>query len=145
MDKVLPATSGTYILLLYLPRKTVITVGRLGWLAFKRGWYTYVGTAFGPGGLAARLSRHLKQKKKCHWHIDYLRVEAVPKQIWYCNAAKSMEHIWAAAISKTGGVPVAGFGSSDCRCPSHLFFFSRRPDYILSELRINRQVIKMKM
>jgi Uri superfamily endonuclease len=142
---VLPTTSGTYILLLYLPKSTVIEVGRLGRLAFKGGWYTYVGTAFGPGGLAARLSRHLKQKKKYHWHIDYLRAAAVPKQIWYSKAVKSMEHIWAATISKAGGIPVTGFGSSDCRCPSHLFFFSRRPDYILPELKITGQVVQIKM
>jgi len=145
MEMVLPATSGTYILLLYLCKGTFITVGRLGQFTFKRGWYTYVGAAFGPGGLAARLSRHLKQKKKCHWHIDYLRAEAVPKQIWYSKAAKSMEHIWAANILKAGGIPVTGFGCSDCRCPSHLFFFPRRPNYILPELKINEQVVQIKV
>lgn len=131
----LPAASGTYILLLYLPKGTAIEVGRLGRLAFKRGWYTYVGTAFGPGGLAARLSRHLKKEKKYHWHIDYFRAAALPKQIWYSKATKSMEHLWAATISKAGGMSVIGFGSSDCSCPSHLFFFPRRPDYIPAKLQ----------
>jgi Uri superfamily endonuclease len=26
-------------------------------------------------------------------------------------------------------VPIAGFGSSDCRCKTHLFFFTRRPSF----------------
>jgi Uri superfamily endonuclease len=39
------------------------------------------------------------------------------------------ECCWAEALDKIRGsrVPLAGFGASDCGCPSHLFFFASRP------------------
>ena len=136
MKITLPNTSGTYILLLYLRKRTYITVGYLGLIPFTRGWYAYVGSAFGPGGLAARLSRHLRQEKKYRWHIDYLRAAATPKQIWYSEADESLEHLWADNLLGAKGLPIVGFGCSDCRCPSHLFYFSRRPGHIMQGLKV---------
>jgi len=37
------------------------------------GYYIYIGSAFGPGGVRARMLRHLRADKPKHWHIDYLR------------------------------------------------------------------------
>jgi len=37
------------------------------------GWYVYVGSALGPGGLAAKVGRHLGGRKMCRWHTAYLR------------------------------------------------------------------------
>ena len=60
--------SGTYALLLKLPKQGQLQVGALGTFAFQAGWYVYVGSAFGPGGLAARVGRHLRGLgTPCHW------------------------------------------------------------------------------
>lgn len=116
----IPPTSGTYVLILYLRKGAQVAIGRLGTITFKQGWYAYVGSAFGPGGLAARLGRHLKKKKTQRWHIDYLRTLAEPRQIWYNIDPAHLEHHWAAHLLNSTGKPVENFGCSDCRCPSHL-------------------------
>jgi len=55
---------GTYALVLRLARATTIHVGALGAVDFAPGWYVYVGSALGPGGLAARVNRHLSRSKR---------------------------------------------------------------------------------
>ena len=130
MSSKLPREPGSYALLLYLPQLREIAVGRLGSLHFIKGYYLYLGSAFGPGGLKARLGRHLAENKKIHWHIDYLRQYAKVKEVWMAPGTLDMEHHWAGYLS-AGGVacdPVVNFGSSDCHCKAHLFQFPRRPD-----------------
>jgi Uri superfamily endonuclease len=36
-----------------------------------------------------------------------------------------------------GTVPFPGFGSSDCGCPSHLFFFEKRPAHSAFEAAVH--------
>lgn len=124
-----PDRPGTYVLLLRLSQPSTITTGRLGHFRFSPGWYTYVGSARGPGGLAARLSRHLRVPKSLHWHLDYLRAEARPVEVWYAVGPDRCECAWAQALVRLGGaaLPVPGFGASDCRCSAHLIHFDTRP------------------
>jgi Uri superfamily endonuclease len=114
----LPAVPGAYALLVAVsqpvplpPRlAAILTAGR----------YLYVGSACGPGGIRARCARHLRPKPR-RWHVD-----------WLTESARTI-----AALALPGGdecavvdmlrrrpgfsLPVAGFGSSDCRlCPAHL-------------------------
>ncbi len=65
----LPSAPGTYALLIRVDAPLVIHAGRLGTVALERGWYVYTGSAHGPGGLRARVSRHLRPDKAPHWHI----------------------------------------------------------------------------
>ena len=125
----LPAEAGTYALVLSCPVETAIQVGRLVSLRLRHGFYVYVGSAFGPGGLRGRMAHHLKVSERPHWHIDYLRARARLEEVWYCRDAEPREHQWASAVRAMRGaeMPVAGFGSSDCRCRSHLYFFEHRP------------------
>ncbi len=125
----LPREPGSYLLILRMPGSTEIQVGRLGRIGFGPGWYAYAGSAFGPGGLAARLRHHLAPVQKQHWHIDYLRAEAKVMEIWMAVGPPSREHDWAAVLAKAPrpGKAVSGFGCSDCRCPSHLLHFDLRP------------------
>ena len=83
----------------------------------------------GHGGINARLKHHLKTASMPHWHIDYLRKKAVVKEIWKCKQNYSREHCWASFLQQSSGalVPVKGFGSSDCNCIAHLFYFKRQP------------------
>lgn len=126
-----PDRPGTYVLILHLPRSAEnVRIGRLGWFRFPSGWYAYVGSAQGPGGLAARLARHLRQPKPLHWHIDYLRAQAQPVEAWYVAETQKRECAWARALSGFPGasVPMPRFGASDCRCPAHLIRFAAPPD-----------------
>ncbi len=121
---------GTYILVLSLNKARAISIGRLGKLKFKSGYYLYVGSAFGPGGLSARLAHHLKTSLNPHWHIDYFKSTLKIQEIWYSTEAKSHEHFWADFIQMTDDFyPVKGFGASDCKCESHLFYTSSMPSY----------------
>lgn len=123
------ARHGTYALIFSATEKRQIAVGKIGALQLQPGFYIYVGSAFGPGGLKARIAHHSRKPIRPHWHIDYLSPALTLKEIWYTFDPVHREHQWADTIATIRGasVPLAGFGSSDCRCTSHLFFFNRRP------------------
>jgi Uri superfamily endonuclease len=125
----LPAEPGTYALVLSCSVRRRIRIGQLGTMQLQLGYYIYVGSALGPGGLRARIARHLRRYKRTHWHIDYLRAHARLDEVWYWCGASRREHHLARALEKTPGVsvPLPGFGASDCSCASHLHFFRRRP------------------
>ena len=120
---------GTYALIFTALQKCQSEIGRLGVFELKPGFYVYVGSAFGPGGLRARIAHHSKIAGRPHWHIDYLGPFLTLREIWYTEDPVHREHQWARIISDIRGVsvPLAGFGSSDCRCRSHLFFRKNRP------------------
>ena len=122
------ARPGTYALLLCSSSDAEIGVGRLGKMRLQSGFYVYVGSGFGPGGVRARVNHHLHYSSRPHWHIDYLRPRANVEEVWLCHDRKRREHLWARVLSSVPGimVPMAGFGSSDCSCPAHLFFFKSR-------------------
>ena len=130
--------TGTYVLLLHLPTDETLTIGKLGTFDFPAGWYAYVGSAFGAGGLVGRLKHHLKPVEKPHWHMDYLRPALTLKEIWFTYDSCRREHQWAGVLagSRGGTNPFSGFGASDCRCKSHLTFFGSRP----SGTRFRRRV-----
>lgn len=124
------ARPGTYALVLQADTAGALPVGRWGVLDMQPGHYIYIGSAFGPGGVRARVARHCRLGKLRHWHIDHLREHATPVAVWYTHDAERLEHRWAAAMNGLRGLrPVAGFGCSDCDCGSHLFFAARRPRF----------------
>ena len=125
----LPSAPGTYILILQSSAEHHVTVGALGILELNLGFYAYVGSALGPGGLRARLAYHCGQVRSPHWHIDYLRRHTTLREIWFSQGASDREHRWAEALEADtkAGIPLARFGASDCACRSHLFQFQRRP------------------
>lgn len=118
----LPALAGTYVVALRAEHRREISVGRLGSLLVEPGVYLYVGSAFGPGGLRARLGRHIDGTGKPRWHVDLLRAVTRPVAAWWSLAPDRLEHIWAKALAELDGAaePLPGFGSSDCGCRSHL-------------------------
>jgi Uri superfamily endonuclease len=143
----LPREKGSYLLMLKLLRTKEIQVGKLGRIGFERGWYAYAGSAFGPGGLAARLNHHLRPVQKRHWHIDYLRDEAIAMAVWIAQGLPSREHDWASILAKHpwAGKWVRGFGCSDCTCPSHLLYFEHQPgkDLIRKKLGVDIAWLKL--
>ena len=121
--------TGTYVLLLNLPLDETLTIGKLGTFDFPAGWYAYVGSAFGAGGLVGRLKHHLKPVEKPHWHIDYLRQAAQVKEVWLTPGTERREQAWVDVILAIPGamVLVEGFGASDSTQESHLIYFDVRP------------------
>lgn len=122
---------GTYALILESRVEQSLQIGRRGSMALVPGFYLYVGSAFGPGGIAARIAHHRRIAQRPHWHIDYLRLVLPLTECWFSYEARHMEHHWAAVAGGLQGasIPLARFGASDCDCPSHLFHFSERPRY----------------
>ena len=112
--------TGSYALVLRLPSRRKIVVGRLGLVEFPRGHYIYFGSAL--GGLQARVARHLRSGKKLHWHADYLGAVVPWTQVWHLADGQRWECVWARSAEAGDGLelPAPGFGSSDCRCRSHL-------------------------
>ncbi len=133
---------GTYVLILHNPREHILEVGSLGCLVFAPGWFAYVGSAFGPGGVAARCQHHLRVSERPHWHIDYLRAASNLEQIWFSHDRQRREHQWSELLGRSRGSrqPVAGFGASDCGCNSHLFHFSSLPSFYGFRRRARREL-----
>lgn len=110
---------GSYVLIMQLSEPQIITIGSLQNVHFSRGYYAYVGSAM--GGVESRLSHHLRKSKKPHWHIDYLRQKASIVDISICRTEGRAECAIAQALGSQFD-SITGFGCSDCRCHSHLFF-----------------------
>ena len=110
---------GAYVLLLILDRAVELPA-RLGGV-LSAGRYVYCGSARGPGGLRARVGRHLKKDKTIRWHVDRLTLAAASVRVWATLGPG--ECALRAALQDIAGVsvPVPGFGASDCAvCPAHL-------------------------
>jgi Uri superfamily endonuclease len=103
--------------------------GALGVVELPPGWLMYVGSARGPGGLAARVGRHFSGAGRPRWHVDFLVRALPPREAWLVTVADPREAAWARAVAGLPGVaPVApGFGASDSGAPTHLFHARRRP------------------
>lgn len=127
--------AGTYVVVLKSEQAKTVQIGMLAPLAVRRGYYVYVGSALGPGGVAARLRHHAKVSEKPHWHLDYLRVETAFYAAYAGYSPERKECEWASILGAGEGViePLSGFGASDCGCRSHLFYFS-------SEARLRRAI-----
>ena len=121
---------GTYALVFRSAATRNIKIGRLGTLSLQPGYYIYVGSAFGPGGLRARTGRHQRKASPKRWHIDYLKPRADLIEIWYTHDPIRREHEWAQALFGLSSlsVPLPGFGSSDCKCLTHLLYSRSKPD-----------------
>jgi Uri superfamily endonuclease len=121
---------GTYALILRSRSRTTIQVGSRRQIDLEPGFYVYVGSAFGPGGVLARVARHVRETKRKHWHIDYLRDHLEPLEAWFSHEAARLEHRWARALARGMGLlPVQGIGCSDCSCQSHLFHTRTAPAF----------------
>jgi Uri superfamily endonuclease len=138
----LPEAKGTYVLIAFVPRMKRLAIGRLGTYDIIPGFYAYVGSAFGPGGLRARLQHHLESVAEPHWHIDYLLRQAEPVEVWYAICERKLEQDLAELLAGYSSFhrPIPRFGSSDYRRSrtSHLFYSKRRPSFAGFQQQVNR-------
>ena len=111
---------GTYALLIELDTPMDIDVGKIGSVLFQPGWYCYVGSAL--NGLRGRVARHLRRDKKTWWHIDYLLKRADVVEVVWALSSDRLECRIAGALRGQSIESIPGFGASDCRCSSHLFY-----------------------
>ncbi|MFQ5540513.1 MAG: DUF123 domain-containing protein [Candidatus Binatia bacterium] len=119
-----------YHLVLRLPETRSLRVGSLGPQSFPHGYYVYTGRA--RRGLASRLKRHLRMEKTNHWHIDWLTKVAQMEEIWVDFRPEISEcesHRLILSVPDANR-PFRGFGSSDCRCHSHLAHFDKMPIFL---------------
>ena len=114
-------SKGVYILLIVLPETRLLEVGRLGTFRFHEGAYLYVGSAL--HNLETRAARHRSKRKKLRWHIDFLLQYADVRDVLTFNTEKRIECMLNRVVCETVPVvtSVKGFGSSDCRCVTHLW------------------------
>ena len=138
---------GTYVLILNLKRDKRVIVGNskkaeLSPRLFQAGYYAYVGSAFGPGGLSSRIKRHLVKDKALIWNIDFLRKESGPVEVWVSDQKNRPEKQWAKILSDMNrGEPIENFGNTDdVKSKTHLFYFKKQPS-----VRIFRELIKKKI
>lgn len=110
---------GSYVLTAKLNRGQEIKVGKLGLIKFDKGYYAYAGSAL--NGLESRIRRHLRKRKKMYWHIDYLLEKTVIKEIFYREGEEREECKFAKELGEYFK-SIKDFGSSDCKCSSHLFY-----------------------
>ena len=114
---------GSYILFIRI-NQIIPVIIRNKIVQLKSGYYLYVGSAFGAGGLSSRLHRHIRKIKKKHWHIDqitmsqYSSVEGIGISIDKRSECE-ISHVFSRMESI---IPIKGFGNSDCdTCKSHFF------------------------
>jgi sugar fermentation stimulation protein A len=113
--------SGCYSVVFRVRVPLRLAIGKLGELDFATGYYAYVGSA--RSGLESRLARHRSRKKRMHWHIDYLSLEADFVKAYSFVTDQHIECSLARWVLERSDWQVAKFGCSDCRCDSHLFAF----------------------
>jgi Uri superfamily endonuclease len=104
-------------------------VGKKGELLFLEGFHVYVGSALGTGGLK-RVKRHINlsrnRDKNPRWHVDYLHLSPSFRLISVICAFTS-SRLECELASRIGGDFVSGFGCTDCKCGSHLFYRRKSP------------------
>jgi Uri superfamily endonuclease len=109
------ALPGAYVLAVELFKPIAVSIRNGPPVSLAAGHYLYCG---GPGGLRARIARHMRRGKAIRWHIDNLTEAGRVFGAWTFVGGQECELVAALAHLPT---PVSGFGSSDCReCKSHL-------------------------
>ena len=116
----LPVEAGAYGLTFRLDGPMILPIATLRNSVLAAGDHVYAGSAFGPGGIRARVTRHLRADKKPHWHIDHLSARAWCIDVRTYPGERECALV-ADMLAEGAEVPVPGFGSSDCRdCAAHL-------------------------
>ena len=126
----LPAAPGAYVLHIRLEQDTVLHLTGRPPIHLSAGRYLYCGSARGPGGIKARVGRHMRTDKTIHWHIDHLTAAGRVVGAWVYGGASECA---LASCLTPFPTPAPGFGSSDCPvCASHLFQWpdGREPPFL---------------
>jgi Uri superfamily endonuclease len=125
---------GSYILVIKIVRNKEFIIGKKGKYLFLKGFYIYVGSAL--NSIENRVKRHLNKKKNFHWHIDYLLQYGKIIAIFIRESELKEECIISKKLEDKF-ISIPGFGCSDCKCKSHLFYILKdRIDTVMNELKM---------
>lgn len=116
--------AGAYLLILELDKNIVLKLGDKE-RALSSGYYVYVGSAM--RNLLNRIKRHQRKTKKLRWHIDHLTEKAKTITPILIRSSERLECSIADDLAKIAKFRVYNFGCSDCKCETHLFYFSDNP------------------
>ncbi len=116
--------SGLYLVVMELEEPATLEIGALGTFEFDPGFYTYIGSA--QNGLAKRMRRHTRTRKRKHWHIDYFRNAASSAKTFAIRGAED-ESALADDIADLGERHPPGFGATDCPDDGHLVYTADNP------------------
>ncbi|WP_282610755.1 DUF123 domain-containing protein [Pelagibius sp. Alg239-R121] len=115
---------GAYLLALHLANPLRVKLPNTAAAVLEPGWYLYAGSAWGGGGIAARVKRHFRGDKKAHWHIDRLTLKANDMAALTLPGGNECDLVELLLRAPCFRFAFKGFGSSDCRrCKSHLLKF----------------------
>ncbi len=115
----IPRAAGAYALSIELTHP--VSLARFPGVTLPAGNYVYCGSAYGPGGLRARVARHLRQRKTMRWHVDYLTRCGIVRTVLALPGGSECALLSSVLTCPGTGIPIPGFGSSDCRrCLAHL-------------------------
>jgi len=120
---------GSYTLILRLNEAAEVEIGSLGTLELRKGFYAYNGSANGSGGFK-RLERHLEQRGKKHWHIDYINHSPKTGIVAFFKSPGADAECSVSQELSLEFEAVAGFGCSDCNCNSHLYYSDSRRELL---------------
>ena len=116
-----PSAPGAYILQIDIIESILVTIAGQSPAELTAGRYLYCGSAKGPGGLRARLARHVRRVKSVHWYIDQLTERGLVIGSWIVPNGRECELV---AMLGALPMPIPRFGSSDCLyCRSHLLYW----------------------
>lgn len=115
-----------YIVGIYVSKPTYIVVGSLGRVFFREGYYIYVGS--GGRYPLSRIRRHFRRDKGVRWHIDYL-TQRYPAFEAYIVRDQPIDEYGLARELCDKHMFIEGFGSSDKRSKSHLFYLGDEDGY----------------
>ncbi len=101
----------TYVLLFWTDGGKVETRRRV--FQLKPGFYVYVGSA--KYGAIKRIKYHERGEKKRFWHIDFVKKRLIVAIAFHGNEST--------VAGRLRGKPVPGFGCSDTKDRSHLFWY----------------------
>ena len=109
----LTGAPGAYLLTVDLGTPLALDIATLPRATLPAGRYAYCGSAHGPGGLRARIGRHLRRDKAPHWHVDRLteagRIVGIHTEL----GASECDLFTRLQAAPGVTVPPAGFGSTD--------------------------------
>jgi Uri superfamily endonuclease len=119
-----PPGPGAYVVAIAVAAPLTVRLGGALSARLRPGRYLYCGSAYGPGGLQARLSRHFRTDKSIRWHVDQLTTAGEVKGAWAIALGNECELVQRLGFLP---VPIEGFGASDCTlCRSHLLRWPSR-------------------
>ncbi|WP_135074730.1 GIY-YIG nuclease family protein [Terasakiella sp. SH-1] len=112
---------GAYILQIHVDKAFEAPIARLKNPLIRPGRYLYCGSAKGPGGIRARVKRHVKRDKKAHWHVDRLTIAFGVEALSIFENTSECDLVSAVLEHSFASQPYPKFGSSDCEvCCAHL-------------------------